>query len=238
MVNNYTQALELLRDMLVCISTLTSGWNIFEAQYAGWLADEHKYLESKHSEPESDVLGVDYVRLLTKYAEAWNLIFILVSDKFGMHLKNYLQKRPVPRTKPVCIRSPRMHGSVNFLQQELQKVEGQLDIGARWSAKSPEFQRAAEYIRIRDYQCAVNKLEGLVVQRLFELPKANVSRTGYKQRTHISKALKARSKTIQRVLQAYNKAALTLDPPCPNLTWSQIVEYTTIAEFELLRIGA
>ncbi|KAF8573305.1 hypothetical protein K439DRAFT_1559086, partial [Ramaria rubella] len=71
MFNNYTQALELLRDMPVHISTLTSGRNILEAQYAGWLSDEHKYLESKHSEPEIDVLGVEYVGLLTKYAEAW-----------------------------------------------------------------------------------------------------------------------------------------------------------------------
>jgi len=55
---------------------------------------------------------------------------------------------------------------------------------------------------------------------------------------HISKALKARSKAIQRALTAYNQAATTLDPPHPKLTWAQIVEYTTIAEFELLQTGA
>ncbi|KAF8577078.1 hypothetical protein K439DRAFT_1535191 [Ramaria rubella] len=127
---------------------------------------------------------------------------------------------------------------MNFPQQELQKVEGQLYIGARWTPERPEFQHAAEYIQIRDYQCAVDKLEGLVIQRLVELMKANVSHTGYKQCTHISKVLKVHSKAIQRVLQAYNKAALALDPPHPNLTWAQIVEYTTTAEFELLQMGA
>ncbi|KAF8580833.1 hypothetical protein K439DRAFT_1355894, partial [Ramaria rubella] len=90
----------------------------------------------------------------------------------------------------------------------------------------------------RSYQRAVDKLEGLVVQRLFELTKANVSQTGYKQRTHISKALKSRSKAIQQALASYNTAALTLDPPRPKLTWAQIFEYTTVAEFELLRTGA
>ena len=124
--------------------------------------------------------------------------------------------------------------------------------------ESPEFQHASDYLRIRTYQRAVDKLEGLVVQRLFELTKANVSQTGasfffhllgleevqwcvligYKLRSHISKALKARSKAIQRALAIYNQAALALDPPRPKLTWSQIVEYTTIAEFELLRTGA
>ncbi|KAF8586198.1 hypothetical protein K439DRAFT_1236274, partial [Ramaria rubella] len=88
------------------------------------------------------------------------------------------------------------------------------------------------------YQCAVDKLEGLVVQRLFELTKANISQMGYKQRTHISKALKSQSKAIQRALSAYNTVALTLDPPWPKLTWAEIVEYTTIAEFELLHTGA
>ena len=61
---------------------------------------------------------------------------------------------------------------------------------------------------------------------------------GYKQWTHISKALKARSKAIHRALTAYNQAAYAMDPPRPKLTWAMIVEYTTIAEFELLRSGA
>lgn len=56
-------------------------------------------------------------------------------------------------------------------------------------------------------------------------------------RTHISKSLTARSKAIQRALNAYNIAATKIDPPRPTLTWAHIVEYTSIAEFELLRSG-
>ncbi|KAF8580998.1 hypothetical protein K439DRAFT_1355366, partial [Ramaria rubella] len=74
MFNNYTQALEILRDMPVRIDTLTSGQNILEAQYASWLSDEHQYLESKKLESEIDVLGVEYVRLLTEYSEARYLL--------------------------------------------------------------------------------------------------------------------------------------------------------------------
>jgi hypothetical protein len=50
--------------------------------------------------------------------------------------------------------------------------------------------------------------------------------------------LQSRSKSIQRALKAYNIAAALLIPPRPKLTWEQVVEYTTIAEFELLRSGA
>ena len=67
---------------------------------------------------------------------------------------------------------------VEFLQKELQSVEGQLDVGMRWTPDSAEYQNAVKYLSIRTYQRAVDKLEGLVVQRLFELTKANVSQTG------------------------------------------------------------
>ena len=67
---------------------------------------------------------------------------------------------------------------VLFLQKELQALEEKLDVGERWTEDSPDFKKAEEYIRIRSYQRAVDKLEGLVVQRLFELTKANVSQTG------------------------------------------------------------
>lgn len=53
---------------------------------------------------------------------------------------------------------------------------------------------------------------------------------------HISKSLTSRSKAIQRALVAYNTAAAQLDPPRPKLTWAHIIEYSTVAEFELLRV--
>ena len=68
--------------------------------------------------------------------------------------------------------------SVIFLQTQLQDLEGPLDIGEHWTPEDAEYQRAMEYQWVRTYQVAVDKLEGLVVQRLFELTKANVSETG------------------------------------------------------------
>ena len=67
---------------------------------------------------------------------------------------------------------------VLFLQGELQRMEGHLDVDIRWTRESAEYLRASEYLQRCTYQCAVDKLEGLVVQRLFELTKANVSQLG------------------------------------------------------------
>ncbi|KAF9070770.1 hypothetical protein BDP27DRAFT_1220166, partial [Rhodocollybia butyracea] len=82
-------------------------------------------------------------------------------------------------------------------------------------------------------QRALDRLEGLVVARLFELTKLNMSRTGYKLRTHIANALKARSQAICTTVTAYNDAAFELDRP--QLTWEQVLEYSFLSDFDLLR---
>jgi hypothetical protein len=58
---------------------------------------------------------------------------------------------------------------------------------------------------------------------------------GYKLRTQISKALKSRATAIRNALQRYNKYAAEMMPPRPSLDWNQIVEYSFLAEFDLLR---
>ena len=57
----------------------------------------------------------------------------------------------------------------------------------------------------------------------------------YKLREKIGKALKTRAEAIRRALEAYNTAAAQLNPPRENLTWSKLMEATTLAEFDLLR---
>jgi hypothetical protein len=55
-----------------------------------------------------------------------------------------------------------------------------------------------------------------------------------KMRTHIAKALQRHSQTICRALTDYNTEALKLTPPRPELTWKQIVDYSFLAEFDML----
>lgn len=47
--------------------------------------------------------------------------------------------------------------------------------------------------------------------------------------------LKTRANAIQNALNRYNKYAAQLNPPHPALQWEQIVEYSFLAEFDLLR---
>jgi hypothetical protein len=54
-------------------------------------------------------------------------------------------------------------------------------------------------------------------------------------RTHIWKALRARSVAIKNSLKRYNELAATMDPPAPTLEWKNVVTYSFVAEFDLLR---
>lgn len=136
--------------------------------------------------------------------------------------------------------------------QELEEKLGILENG-RWDPSSAEWTAAGEKVRLRKYRRALDILEGLVVARIFELSKMNLSETGmlsvtlrltilitgellgYKLRVHIANALKARSHSIKKALDNYNSAAATLKPRAPQLTWEDVVDYAFLADFDLLR---
>jgi len=59
-----------------------------------------------------------------------------------------------------------------------QDLETRLGIVECWESGSPEWQKAGELISMRWYQRALDYLEGLIVARMFELTKMNMSQTG------------------------------------------------------------
>ena len=133
----------------------------------------------------------------------------------------------------------------------VQELERKLGVTQRWHPGLPQWHSTASLIARREYQRCLDNLEGLVVARLFELTKINQSQTGvlhrgqcdatsylpagYKMRRHIAKALQTRSQAIRTAIDRYNAAASTLHPPRPSLEWNEIVEYSFLAEFDLLR---
>ena len=58
------------------------------------------------------------------------------------------------------------------------EIEWQLKIEERWSEEDPRYLDALKFINNQTFIGAVERLEGLVVQRLFELSKANLAGTG------------------------------------------------------------
>ncbi|KAF8507268.1 hypothetical protein JB92DRAFT_2793630 [Gautieria morchelliformis] len=222
--NNYAQALGLIHDMPVAIAALTGYQSVADTHYQKWLDQERTYLASKEIEPDSDIARGQYVTVLTKM-------------QLAKHMFDATCQFTPPTSRVRAIRQQAWE-AYEFLQKEVMSIEETLDIAERWTPGCHEWEVAMSYNKIREYQLAVDKLEGLVVQRLFELTKANLSGTGYKLRVHISKSLQTRCKAIQSALKRYNQAAAKLVPPRPRLEWQEVVEYGTLAEFDLLRSAA
>ncbi|KAJ7796124.1 hypothetical protein B0H14DRAFT_3093428 [Mycena olivaceomarginata] len=109
--------------------------------------------------------------------------------------------------------------------EAVQELEEKLGISDRWTSESLQWTATVQQVKQKKYQKALDAVELLVVERIFELTKINQSQTGkgYKLQRHIAKALQARSK------------AVPLDPPLASLTWEQVVEYTFLADFDILR---
>ncbi|KAG1870566.1 hypothetical protein C8R48DRAFT_548618, partial [Suillus tomentosus] len=110
-----------------------------------------------------------------------------------------------------------------------------MGIEERWTMTHPERVKAQSRIANVQYHKAVDDVEHLVVMRLLELTKLQMSGLGYKLCTQIAKALKTRATAIRNALNRYNKYAGQLDPPRPPITWEQVVEFSQLAEFDLLR---
>ena len=60
----------------------------------------------------------------------------------------------------------------------VQLIEKQLNVTSRWLPGSEEWKAAAEKVSVRQYQHCLDTLEGLVVARMFELTRMNMSQTG------------------------------------------------------------
>ena len=81
----------------------------------------------------------------------------------------------------------------------------------------------------------IEALEGLVVQYLFELAKANLSSAGYKLCKHIAEAIMQWSAAIKTALVQYNKLSPLQDPPCLLLNYSELASHALLGEFALLK---
>ncbi|KAG2359427.1 hypothetical protein BDR07DRAFT_1452399 [Suillus spraguei] len=110
-----------------------------------------------------------------------------------------------------------------------------MGITCRWEPIDPQYIDTVKFIATKSFHKSLANLQCLVVQRLFELHKLNISKTSYCMWTHIAKSLQTCCKAIQNAVKVYNEAALTLNPPAPMLDWSKVSHYTFLEEFTLLQ---
>ncbi|KDQ13443.1 hypothetical protein BOTBODRAFT_90530, partial [Botryobasidium botryosum FD-172 SS1] len=105
----------------------------------------------------------------------------------------------------------------------------------RWTENSGAYANAVKLSDDLEFQKALDKLERLIILRLFELEKSRMRGTGYKLRVQIAKGLQERSKTIGAALSRFNKAAEKRDKSHIAITMAQLIDTVFVADVSILR---
>ncbi|KAJ3833253.1 hypothetical protein F5878DRAFT_654388 [Lentinula raphanica] len=224
-VDNYKQALEIEATRPALAKTMNDLGISSADTFEEWLKEERDYLNGLKREPAEETLQMEYYQKLVKLQDA----------ELSTSINIWIHYTPdgVDQTRKVETQRRHAIESRDDLKAEVQLLELRLGIKDRWVSGSEEWERVKKMVAMAKYQKALDKLEGLVVARLFELTKLNMSCTGYKLRKHIANALKTRSQAIRTAVNTYNDAASELNRP--TLTWDEVLDYTFLSDFDLLR---
>ncbi|KAJ3740353.1 hypothetical protein DFH05DRAFT_1537398 [Lentinula detonsa] len=233
LVDNYKQAVDIQATLPALAKTMSDLGIPSVDTFDQWLKEEKDYLSELKKEPADETVQMDYYKKLVKLEDAEHLI--AATREWVSYTPGNISQAFGRADQTRRIETQRQHAieNRNDLKKEVQTLEVQLGIKDRWTSGSEDWEKAKKMVVMAKYQRALDKLEGLVVARLFELTKLNMSRTGYKLRTHIANALKARSQAIRTAVTTYNDAAAELGRP--QLTWDQVIEYLFLSDFDLLR---
>ncbi|KAF9496265.1 hypothetical protein BDN71DRAFT_1505959 [Pleurotus eryngii] len=238
--NNYKQALEIINTNSIALQDAMALLNIKEEDFERWQNEETEYVSQLGSESEGDLLHIAYVEMLQKLRDiesrtqtsAQCFITSYPTSASGSHAYS----SELSQTQK--LETEQRHAR-ELYERTLRKViaiEIKLGVADQdcWQPSHPQYLETLKYMSLRHYHQALNKLQKLVVQQLFELHKMNLSASDYRVCTHIAKALQQRCKAIQSALSEYNKAAAALNPLQPKLDWNEVSHYSFLEEFTLL----
>ncbi|KAJ7226507.1 hypothetical protein B0H12DRAFT_1205258 [Mycena haematopus] len=204
-----------------------------------WLEKEKAHLRTLSKEPPEETLEMEYYQKLVNLQETEERVAAIlgVERPFidAQSDAGYAEAAKSTRR----IETQRRH-ALELQEKALAAVhdlEARLEITVRWVPESEKWVAVAAMVGKRRYQRALDHLQGLIIARMFEMAKCNMSGTGYKLRKHIAKALQARSKAVKTAITTYNGIAESMTPPKPTLNWEEVVEYAFLADFDLLREG-
>lgn len=233
LLNNYLQALDILEKDTFAVEQAMSEYGVTSETLEEWAREEREFFATLGEEEEFDVRRVAYIELLQQLRELEPQLARASSSfiAYNPHQNDPSYKKQLSETRRLETNRRHAIDKYNRISLEICQLEAALDIPMRWTPLDPEYIEATTHIRERKYARALDKLQKLVIQRLFELHKLNIAQTGtspsdlrrselmcrtaYKMRTHLSKSLQVHCKAIRKAVDAYNTAAAALNPPRP-----------------------
>ncbi len=201
--NNYRQALAIIRDYTPIIEQFKLVHKVTDQDIESWPAEELNYLQRLAKEPEEDVAKVTYFEALEGLKKARYVRHCDIDARYALIQRTYRQtfetvtqaaqflnvnqssfntreqashNKALARAKLGQVTKAR--NRLEVAEKAVEMVERTLEISEPWLEGSAEYEAAREYAHNRRFIRAVDELERLVVQRLFELSKANLAGTG------------------------------------------------------------
>lgn len=145
---------------------------VHDGTYKRYLVAERAHLHSLKVEPLEEQSRFHYVGCLQKFWVARTTWEDLATVAGVNHRYTVLPTEPLPKK----LREALM--AYNTAHAECEHFEHILGITPRWEPDSPEYAKAKKWSEERKYRMALDRLERLVIQRLFELQKANLVSMG------------------------------------------------------------
>ncbi|KAL1746109.1 hypothetical protein HDZ31DRAFT_34848 [Schizophyllum fasciatum] len=238
--DNFKQARRVIQEGKLALAQWRAALpqSFSDEEIEQWRHEELDYLQSVGVEDEYDLRLVAYVEALEHLEAAQRAVDRMRATIDVVHYP--LDSGRLSKEADTVARAK--EAERNALQHRLMACMGAVDdterlagVTKRWRSEDEQYKAALRYVQMRGFERVLTKLEGLVVQRLTELAKANLVGTGYKLRKHISHNLSKRSETIRNTLAKYNELAPKQDPPRPRIEYSDVVSYAFLGEFELLK---
>lgn len=179
LLNNYTQALEIIDQETAALHSLEYEGITME-EIDRWADEEEDYFCNLGEEAPYNVHAVAYVELLQKLHDlekkkaSTTVRFLDCSTDPANYSKQAAAARRAKRDRRY------INEQVERVALDVCQLEVTIGVspGGRWTPATPEYQQALQYLQDRKYHRALNKLQRLVVLRLFELSKLNVAKTG------------------------------------------------------------
>lgn len=164
--------------------------------FEDWLAAEKVCLLSLKREPVEETLSMEYYQKLvnldiqTYVFIAWAEGILLTTHRIRLATVRTITIPAMPdpsatnyesdATATRRLEAQRRHAMELYekILISVQELEARLGIHPRWLPGSEEWNEAAILVGRRRYQRALDQLQGLIIARIFELTKMNMSGTG------------------------------------------------------------
>ncbi|KAG9098692.1 hypothetical protein FS749_003179 [Ceratobasidium sp. UAMH 11750] len=216
--NNFVGAMSQLEESLECRNQAMDAFNIREEDFRLFVDAERAYLASTSSASLDKSDAIELVEALESMADLQNQLDQFLSGPAS----SVNQDKPVDIDKAIATKRRNLTSRLSLAYQTVHTLELKLEVNKQWTSDCPEWKQAVADRLACELQSAVDKMEQLCIERIFELEKYLNGNT-------------TRSKALKSAVSKYNKLALKFDLPRRQITTREVMDMANLSDFQLLR---